>query len=215
MRLWYHIPPGRVTYMFRDRNNHPALYRPTSLHRRVNLSVSDAAAKINQHHSVQLQGAARLPILAIHAILSILTKELDRYKGCRVLPLERHTTADIHIVDSKGVPFEGYEIKHNIPITSRMIQDAYDKFHVTSVRRFYILTTHDRDDYSEFASDIQRVAASHGCQLILNGIDRTLLYYLHLIKDPTDFIHQYVSNLESDPSISFQLKDAWNQIAQS
>ena len=202
---------------------HPALYRPTSLRRRVNLSVSEAVAKINQHHSVRLQGAARLPVLAIHAILTILTKELDRYEGCQVLPLEHHTAADsrtnligdVHILNPQGVMFEGYEIKHNIPITSGMIQDSLEKFKTTSVRRFYILTTHNRDDYSEFAPDIQRVTASHGCQLILNGVDRTLLYYLRLIRDTTEFIHQYVSNLETDPSVSYQLKDAWNQIAQT
>ncbi len=202
---------------FRDRNANLNLSRP------VNLSVSQAAAKINQHHSVQAQGAARLPVLAIHAILTILTKELDRYKGCRVLPLESHTAADsrtnligdIHIMDSEGVLFEGYEIKRNIPITSGMIQDSYQKFQATAVRRFYILTTHDRPGYSEFDPDIRRVAATHGCQLILNGVDRTLLYYLRLIRDTTEFIHQYVSNLETDPSVSFQLKETWNQIAQS
>lgn len=202
---------------FRDRNANLNLSRP------VNLSVTQAAERISRHHSVQHQGAARLPVLAIHAILTILTKELDRYEGCQVLPLEHHTAADsrtdligdVHIVDSDGTMFEGYEIKHNIPITSRLIQDSFEKFHTTSVRRFYILTTHDRDDYSEFAPDVQRIAAAHGCQLILNGVDRTLLYYLRLIRDTTEFIHQYVSNLETDPSVSFQLKEAWNQIAQN
>ena len=202
---------------FRDRNANLNLSRP------INLSVSEAVSKINQHHSAQLQGAARLPVLAIHAILTILVKELDRYEDCEVLPLEHHTAADsrtnligdIHIVDSEGILFEGYEIKHNIPITSRLIQDSFEKFHTTTVRRFYILTTHDRDDYSEFAPDIQRIASTHGCQLILNGVDRTLLYYLRLIRDTTEFIHQYVSNLETDPSVSFQLKEAWNEIAQA
>ncbi len=195
----------------------PALYR------RINLSVSEAVAKISRHHSFQLQGAARLPVLAVHAILSILTKELGRYEGCQVLPLEHHTAADsrtnligdVHIVDSEGILFEGYEIKHNIPITSRMIQDSFEKFKTTSVHRFYILTTHRRDDYSEFDPDIQRIAATHGCQLILNGVDRTLLYYLRLIRGTREFIHQYVSNLETDPSVSFQLKEAWNQIART
>ena len=202
---------------FRDRNTNLDLSKP------INLSVAQAVEKINQHHSAQVQGAARLPVLAVHAILDILTKELDRYEGCQVLPLEHHTAADsrtdligdVHIVDSDGIMFEGYEIKHNIPITSRMIQDAYDKFRATSVRRFYILTTHDRGDYSEFAPDIRRVAVSHGCQLILNGVDQTLLYYLRLVRDTREFIYQYVSNLETDPSVSFQLKESWNQIAQA
>ena len=202
---------------FRDRNANLNLSRP------VNLSVSEAVAKINRHHSAQTQGASRLPVLAIHAVLSILTKELDRYEGCQLLPLEHHTAADsrtnligdVHIVDSQGILFEGYEIKHNIPITSGMIQDSFDKFKTTPVDRFYILTTHHSDDYSEFNADIRNIATTHGCQLILNGIDRTLLYYLRLIRNTREFVHQYVSNLETDPSVSFQLKDAWNQIAQT
>ena len=155
--------------------------------------------------------------------MTILTRELDRYQDCAILPLEHHTAADtqtnligdIHIVDSEGILFEGYEIKHNIPITSSMIQDSFEKLRTTPVRRFYILTTHSRDDYSEFDPDVQWVADSHGCQLILNGVDRTLLYYLRLIKDTREFIHQYVSNLESDASVSFNLKEAWNAIAQT
>ncbi len=202
---------------FRDRNANLNLSRP------VNLSVSEAAAKISAHHSIQIQGAARLPVLTIHAILSVLIRELDRYEGCHILPLEHHTAADsrtnligdVHIVDSDGVLFEAYEIKHNIPVTPGMIRDSFEKFRTTSVRRFYILTTHSRDDYSEFDLDVQRVSAAHGCQLILNGVDRTLLYYLRLIKDTREFIHQYVSNLETDPSVGFHLKEAWNRIART
>ncbi len=202
---------------FRDRNANLVLSRP------VNLSVSEAVEKVKRHHGIQLQGAARLPVLSIHAVLSILTRELDRYQGCAILPLEHHTAADtqtnligdIHIVDSDGILFEGYEIKHNIPITSSMIQDSFEKLRTTPVRRFYILTTHSRDDYSDFDPDVQRVADSHGCQLILNGVDRTLMYYLRLIRDTREFIHQYVSSLESDASVNFHLKEAWNEIAQT
>ena len=202
---------------FRDRNANLVLPRP------VNLSVADAVRKINLHHSVPLQGAARLPVLAIHAILSILTRELNRYEGCEVLPLEHHTAADsktnligdVHIVDSDGVLFEGYEVKHNIPITSGMIQDSFQKFQTTPVRRFYILTTHSRTDYSEFAPEVQRIASAHGCQLILNGVDQTLMYYLRLTRDTSEFIHRYVSNLESDSSIGFRLKESWSDIATS
>ena len=155
--------------------------------------------------------------------MSILTKELSRYEGCEVLPLEHHTAADsrtnligdVHIVDSNGALFEGYEIKHNIPITSNLIQDSFQKFQTTPVRRFYILTTHNRADYSEFAPEVQQIASAHGCQLILNGVDQTLMYYLRLTRDTGEFIHRYVSGVESDPSIGFQLKESWNEIATS
>ena len=201
----------------RDRNANIALHRP------INLSVSETIDKIRRHHSVPMQGASRLPVLAVHAMLSVLTRELERYKGCQVLPLEHHNAADsrtqsvgdVVIVDSDNALFEGYEIKHNIPITSALIRDSFEKFRTTPVRRYYILTTHVRDDYSEFDDDIQQISHAHGCQLIVNGIDRTLLYYLRLIRAPRDFINEYVSNLERDPSAGFALKMAWNEIAQS
>lgn len=202
---------------FRERNSRISLARP------VNLSVSETVDKIRRHYAMPLQGAARLPVLAIHAMLSIVTREMDRYAECSLLPLEHHTAADTRtdtvgdaqIVNSDGVPFEGYEIKHNIPITSALIGTSFEKFRATPIERFYILTTYDHADYSEFAPDIQRVADIHGCQLILNGVDRTLMYYLRLIGKPQEFVHQYVSRLESDQSVGFQLKTAWNQIVES
>ena len=202
---------------FRERNSSIALARP------VNLSVSETVDKIRRHYAMPLQGAARLPVLAVHAMLSIATREMERYAEYSLSPLEHHTAADTRtdtvgdaqIVNSDGVPFEGYEIKHNIPITSDLIAASFEKFRTTPIDRFYILTTYDHADYSEFAPDIRRVADVHGCQLIVNGVDRTLMYYLRLIKRPPDFVHRYVSNLEIDQSIGFQLKTAWNQIAES
>ena len=210
-----HILLGLIE--FRERNSNIALDKP------VDLSVGDTIDKIRLHHSVSIRGVSRLPVLAIHAILSVLARELDRYDGCEVLPLEHHNASDsrtrsiggVVILDSAGNPFEGYEIKHDIAITDGLIRDSAAKFRTTPVRRYYILTTHIRDDYSEFDAAIKQVADSHGCQLIVNGVDRTLMHYLRLIKGTRDFVNEYVSNLETDPSIGFDLKMAWNEIVQS
>ena len=202
---------------FRERNSRIALARP------VNLSIAETVDKIRQHYRMPIQGAARLPVLAVHAALSVVTREMERYAGHSLLPLEHHTAADArtdligdaHIATPDGALFEGYEVKHNIPITSDLIWASYEKFRTAPVDRFYILTTYDHADYSEFAPDIRRVADVHGCQLIVNGVDRTLMYYLRLVKRPAEFVHEYVSNLESDQTIGFQLKTAWNEIVES
>ena len=212
--LLAHIFQGLI--IFRDKNTNLVLSRP------VNLSVSEVVEKVAQHHSLTLPGVARLPVLAMHAILTILASETNRYRNCTVLPLEHHTASDssteligdIHISDANGTLFEGYEIKHNIPITSDLIQTSFDKFKTTPVRRFYILTTYQHDNYVDFEPDVQMVAQSHGCQLILNGVDRTLGYYLRLIEDTPRFVHEYVTNIENDASITYQLKQAWNDIVQ-
>lgn len=202
---------------FRDRNTSLVLSRP------VNLSVAQVVEKIRRHHSLQMTGAARLPVLAVHAILTILAREVDRYNGCAILPLEHHNTADtrtdligdIHIVDANNALFEGYEVKHNIPITSGLIQTSFEKLRTTPVQRFYILTTHNHDSYTEFEPDIRQVAQEHGCQLIVNGVDPTLRYYLRLIGSTREFVDAYVTNLETDPSVTFQMKEAWNEIVAS
>ena len=186
----------------------------------ANLSIAQIADKISRHHNVPISGASRLPVLAMHAILSILARETDRYRNCTVLPLEQHNAADartnragdINIVDANGAPFEGYEIKHNIRITSELIQTSYEKFRGVQVARFYILTTYPHTDYAEFEPDIQRIAQVHGCQLIVNGVGRTLYYYLRLVGNTDAFLDAYVTNLENDPSVTFPLKEAWNAI---
>ena len=203
---------GLIAY--RDKNVNLVLSRP------INLSIAQVIDKLSQHHAAQIQGAARLPVISLYSALTILARETSRYSGCTVLPLEQHTapdsrsnlTGDINILDANGSLFESYEIKHNIPITSDLIQASYEKLQTTPVKRFYLLTTAQREDYSEFAPDIQMIAQSHGCQFIVNGVDRTLLYYLRLLEDPSDFVDAYVTNLEADASITFALKERWNTV---
>ena len=198
----------------RDKNKNLVLYRP------INLSVAEVVDKLNQHHNINTKGTSRLPVLAIYSILGILAAETERYRDCEVLPLESHTAADlrtrligdVNIIDANGALFEGYEIKHNIPITSGLIQTSFEKLQTTPVERFYILTTYAHDDYTQFNPDIQRVSQTHGCQLIVNGVDRTLAYYLRLIDNTREFVNSYVTNLETDPEINFHLKTSWNQI---
>ena len=190
------------------------LLRPT------NPSIAQIVDLVSRHHRVPAGGASRLPVLAIHAILSIVEREFERYRSCTALPLEQHNTADapanqigdVNVIDANGMPFEGYEIKHNIPINSDLIQTSYEKFRGVPVPRFYILTTYPHADYAEFEPDIRRIAQTHGCQLIVNGVDRTLYYYLRLIGNTGAFLDAYVASLENDPSVTFQLKAAWNEI---
>ncbi len=199
----------------RDRNKNLVLSRP------VNLSVAEVVDKLKQHCHATTPGASRLPVLAIYSILGILARETERYRDCEVLPLEAHTAADsrtrlvgdVNIVDANGALFEGYEIKHNVPITVGLIQTSFEKLQTTPVERFYILTTYSQEDYGQFDSDIRRVARTHGCQLIVNGVDCTLAYYLRLINNTREFVNAYVTNLETDPAINFDLKESWNQIA--
>ncbi|MDE2634978.1 MAG: hypothetical protein OXI30_01325 [Chloroflexota bacterium] len=201
----------------RDKNKKLKLARP------VDLSVAEVVDKLRQHHQGKTSGAARLPVLAMHAILSVLARETERYRNRKLLPLESHTTADsrshligdINILDADDTVFEGYEIKHNVRITSELIETSFEKLRTTPVQRFYILTTYAHACYDEFKDEIQRVTRTHGCQLIVNGVDRTLLYYLRIIGSTRSFIDAYVTLLESDEGVNFSLKESWNKIVES
>ena len=202
---------------FRQQNANLILSRP------ANLSFAQVVDKIRRHHNQSMPGVSRLPVLAIHAILTISVKEVGRFVNCTILPLEHHNTADVrtnligdvHIVDVDNTLIEGYEVKHNIPISSNLIQTSLEKLHNTPVQTLYILTTYHHDSYSEFQPDIQRADREHGCQLIVNGVYPTLLYYLRLTGRAREFMDAYATNLETDPSVTYQLKEVWNEIAAS
>ena len=200
----------------RDRNTNLVLDRP------VNMSVANVVACLKAHHAVSIEGVARLPVLSIHAILCILANDLERYRGCEVLPLEKHTSADtrsnligdVNVQDANGSLYEGYEVKHNVRITSDIVEVSFEKLRTTPVERYYILTTFPHKDYSEFQGQIRQIAQSHGCQLTVNGVDQTLAYYLRLVNNTKEFINEYVTRIETDTAINFQLKESWNQIVQ-
>ena len=113
----------------RERNTRIALARP------VNLTVSDTVSKIEQHFASGAVGASRLPVLAIYALLKVVVDETERYENCEVMPLVSHTSADagsgligdVHIKDENDRICEGVEVKHEIPVTEGLIDDAYER----------------------------------------------------------------------------------------
>ncbi len=169
------------------------------------------------------QGKARLPVLALYAIYARMVDEMARYEGSKLLPLERHTTADIRsgaigdIQVNKGEePFEGVEVKSEKPITAAMVNELERKFTGKQISRYYILTTHDQyilpQDNDSVNDAILRIEQLTGCQIIVNGLTRTLWYYLRLLGDPSLVLREYQRLLEADEDIRAELKTCWNAI---
>lgn len=191
-----------------------------------NLNISQILELLKAHftHSYKFEGASRLPVLAIYAIYQILLKEVSRFSSHTLLPLESHTSSDmqtgrlgdIDILDKDRRPFEAVEVKHLIPIDLSHIETAYSKFMSTNVKRYYILST--SDSYSSpkgsILKRIQDIKNTHGCQIIANGIYSTLLYYLRLIEDPSQFLKKYTDLLKVDNSIKYEHRQAWNDIVE-
>ena len=167
-------------------------------------------------------GASRLPTLAIYAAYQYMMREVARYEGKILCPLESHNSADtqsgrigdIDVNNENGSAFEGVEVKHEIVITRQLIIDAYEKFKVHNTDRYYLLTTANMDtaDWENIEEEIRRIKQIHGCQVIVNGVYATLKYYLRLIKDPAEFIDAYVELMKNDDTIKFQHKVEWNNL---
>lgn len=189
------------------------------------LSIANIIILLQKHFTYNYSGsgAARLPTLAIYASYQCMMKELSRYEDKTLLELESHTSADVRSgrigdIDiwnkDESDAFEGVEIKHEIKITPELVKLAYEKFKIYPTMRYYLLTTADMSDvdFTDINKEIDRIAKTHGCQVIVNGVYSTLKYYLRLIKDPAEFVDNYVELMKRDKAIKFIHKKVWNDL---
>lgn len=186
------------------------------------LQISAIISLLERHFTAKYpcSGAARLPVLAIYAIYECLMKEV-RFKGKKLCPLESHTSADsrsgrigdVEVVEADGTPFEGVEVKHEIPISRQLVTDAYEKFKPYQTDRYYLLTTANMDsaDWEAIETEVQRIQQIHGCQVIVNGVYSTIRYYLRLLPDAAEFIDRYVELIKTDSAVKYQHRAAWNE----
>lgn len=187
------------------------------------LTIATIINFLKQHFEAKYstRGASRLPTLAIYAAYQCMVKEMKRFQGKRLMPLEEHTSSDkssgrvgdIEIRDAEDKVFEAVEIKHGITINPQLIRDAYEKFKSHPILRYYLLSTvEDIQDGENINKEISRILKIHGCQVIINGIYPSLKYYLRLLHNTYDFIDNYVENLKRDKTIKFEHKLKWNEI---
>ncbi len=187
------------------------------------LTIIDIIELIHKHFTYKYKnrGASRLPVLAIYAVYKVMKKEVDRYKNHELSPLLRHNAADsqtekigdVQILNEDGHIIEAIEVKHGIPITPIMIQDAFKKFRTEPIERYYLLTTdHSDTQIKELTEAIINVKKQSGCQIIVNGVESTLKYYLRLLRNPDVFIIAYAELLEEDQDILYEHREAWNII---
>ena len=171
------------------------------------------------------QGKSRLPVLALYSLYESLVSEIGRYEGTILARLERHTTADLRSgsigdiqVDKDSSPFEGVEVKSEKPITADMIYELPRKFGDKKISRYYLLTTYPgsvkEEDKQAVAKATEKVQIETGCQVIVNGLNRSIWYYLRLIQDPSKILDRYVALLEEDPDVRPELIETWNRILQ-
>ncbi|MCA1626466.1 MAG: restriction endonuclease, SacI family [Acidobacteria bacterium] len=171
--------------------------------------------------------SSRLPVVAIYTIYQLLTQSLNRYQDKILQPLKVHTSSDrkgygdIEIFDAEGQPFEIVEVKHNIALDRYLIFDVARKAQRTRIKRYYILTTFERnfanaEEEQAVNELILRIKRGTGLEIIPNGITQTLKYYLRFVEDYEGFLQGYAQNLIAEAQISTEVTTAhlekWNEI---
>ena len=197
-----------------------------SVEKRILIKPVVAALKNHFFSEYIGHGASRLPVIAIHAVYSLLIPRSERYNGKTLLPLKSHTTSDyrsasvgdVEIIDDEGRFFEAVEVKHGIPISPRLVEDAFEKFRPHPINRFYLLTTATPNISREAEVDalVGEIVERHGCEVMPNDVLFTLKYYLRLAGDPAAFVAAYTDALRQDYEVSTDLKEVhlrrWEEI---
>lgn len=166
-------------------------------------------------------GGSKLPVLAFYAIYSILVPEMDRFKGCSLLPLGSHTASDrtsnsagdIEVKKDNHI-FEAVEVKLDKSITPQIVRVAYEKINKFGVERYYILSGKEQnaEDVSINNQLVFEIEQEHGCQVIINGLYQSLKYYLRLITTPKDFLNKYIELVEKDTELQPEHKNALKEL---
>lgn len=215
------VDPNKVLiYIFQILTKNRQEEKQITLFQPERKSIQEIIDAVNMHFVACSSGGSQLPVLAIYAIYTILVCEVKRYKGCSLCCLQSHTSADqksgllgdVQVDKAPGQPYEVVEIKHNIQLSPDLVDDCYNKFHNYPVDTYYLLSTNEKLlDPGGISTKIQTIQKQHGCQMIVNGIQRTLKYYLRLVNDPNDFLTRYISLLDAQGSyaIKMQWQNLW------
>ena len=169
-------------------------------------------AIVNHFNQSQGQGKSRLPVLAIQAIYECITPELKRYQNKTLVNVARQTAndkkgsiGDIQVNHNNGKPFEGIEVKSGKQITVDMIRSIPIKLQGNPVERYYILSTEENyikpTETIEIMQAVDEIREKTGCEIIPNGLIRSLWYYLRLISDKDFFINCYTRLLKEDKDV--------------
>lgn len=191
------------------------------------LTIDQVIVVLNEQfsHNYGEAGGAKLPMLAFHAIYSLLVAEMKKYEGCQLKDIGSYTASDrtsntagdIEVFDKNGHLLEAVEIKLGIAVDKNMILRAKGKILRFRPKQYYVLSTQaivsaDQADIEQIVTDIRE---THGCQLIINGLLPTLKYYLSLISNISDFITNYSALIEKDNELKHSHKVYWNDKLQS
>ena len=97
-----------------------------------------------------------------------------------------------------------------------MVRALPEKFSGQAVDRYYILSTANpyiaKNELDEVMQTVNKVRQQTGCQVIVNGLNQTLRYYLRLVSDSNKFLTNYTEQIQTDLDVKDKHKELWAQI---
>jgi DNA (cytosine-5)-methyltransferase 1 len=162
------------------------------------------------NYKYSTHGGSKLPALAFYSMYEILLSEISRFKDYELLPLGSHTASDRTSksagdieVGKDGKIYEAVEIKLDKEIDITAARIAFEKIARFNTERYYILSYigTKKEDVEDINALILEIRDTHGCQLIVNGLLRTLRYYLRLISSPDLFLNKYINLVINDKEL--------------
>lgn len=186
--------------------------------------VAEIITALKQHFDFKygVRGGSKLPVLAFHAIFTILMGELKRYENCRLSDINHHTASDrtsqtagdLEIFDIEGNLLEAIEIKKDKKIDESVIIQVRQKIYRHNPRRYYVFSSGAISE-NAIAPYLKEIQNSHGCEVIINGIIPTLKYYLRLVASQQDFLEEYSKLVQQDQDLKPIHKTKWIEIVEA
>lgn len=193
--------------------------------RESDLNISNILELLTKHfyYKYSSRGASILPVVAFYTIYECLLEEMSRYNDKYLEDLGSHYSSDRSsqaagdiVVRSNNTNdhYEVVEVKFDIKVDDMILEDAYNKIKPTNMQRYYILSTIEPtvEEKINFNKRIEEIKMEHGCQVIINGLIKTLNYYLRLLENTNKFVDRYIENINNHPEINYEHRVSWNRI---
>ncbi len=155
-------------------------------------------------------------VLLAYSLYTLLM-DSRRYQNKFLLPLHdpeglSHGFAgigDIAISDENGDLYECIEIVVGASLSAAFVAEAYAKVQTHAPRRFCLLTLDtfsstklSRQDLEAIRKLTQNIYRTHGCEVTVDGLMRTLNSGLRFLAEPADFLAVYQQALQEDVALT-------------
>ncbi|AXX89520.1 DNA methyltransferase [Arcobacter suis] len=195
----------------------------TPLKNKEKITINNLVKIFKEHfgEKYHISGGSKLPVLSFYSIYQVLVKEMGRFNGCYVDKLGNHTTCDTTSNSSGDIEIykgdellETLEIKLDKEIDKLILLVCKEKIIKHNPKRYYILSCvgTKREDLEDINNIIDDVREKHGCQIIVNGVNDSLKYYMRLLSSVEDFFEIYCHLVSIDKELKPIHKEKLNEL---